>query len=183
MEENDSTSATVYGEPLAKGDYVAARPNSIIEARYSLENMESDIFDMFLAELTQDDICQYTIKISKYSHLYKDYDISNLYKGLKRAAKSIQTKTLTFYDEKQGKESTYTWFTKTTYIDKKGTIQVEIHKDLKDVFLDAKFLGYYNIKYSLNLRYKYSKRVYFFLKSFEKADNDTYWRKDNLIML
>ncbi|WP_291566930.1 MULTISPECIES: replication initiation protein [unclassified Clostridium] len=152
---------------------IAVRSDSIIEARFSLTTKQNDILDMLFTEIQNDEAYQYEISVDKYKHLYK-VDTSNLYRDLKKAAKSFEGKGFYIVDKEKDEEIYYVWFSKIHYIPKEGKIKVNIDPDLKKLLYEVKKKIYYDIEYTLNFGSSYSQRMYYYLKSFE----DTGWRKD-----
>jgi plasmid replication initiation protein len=86
---------------------------------------------------------------------------------------------LTKNDKGKEKETFFVWFASIEYVKSEGKITFEIGNKLKGLLLEMKKRIYYRIEYPLNFVSIYSKRVYYYLKSFE----DTGWRVDNLDIL
>jgi len=158
---------------LKKGQYVATRTENIIEARFSLTSKQNDILDMLMCEIENDDRYQYVLSVDKYKELYH-LDTSNIYRDLEKAVKSFEGKGFRLLNKITGDEIYYAWFSKIHYKKKIGEIQVNIDLDFKKLLCEVKKRIYYQIEYTLNLKSVYSKRVYYYLKSFE----DTGWRID-----
>lgn len=154
---------------------IAVRSENIIEARFSLTSKQNDILDMVFSQIENDETYTYEISVDKYRHLYK-IDTSNLYRDLKKATKDITGKGFYIVDKEKNEEIFYVWFSKIHYIPNEGKIKVNIDKDLKKLLYEVKKKIYYDIEYTLNFSSSYSKRMYYYLKSFE----DTGWRKDNI---
>jgi len=75
-----------------KGDCIAVRPNSIIEARYDLTSKQNDILDIILTKIKEDDNeFFYEINIDDYKKSYKK-DTSNIYRDLKKAIRAFEKK-------------------------------------------------------------------------------------------
>lgn len=161
---------------MKKGEMIAVRPEEIIEARFTLSKRQNDILDMVFTQIQDDDNLKYTLELSKFLKLYKT-DKRDLYRDLKVAVESLEGKGFRIFDKKTGvKRDFFVWFSRITYLDNEGIIQVNIDKDLKQIFLEMKKRIYYKIEYPLNFKCIYSKRLYYYLKSFE----DTGWRIDKL---
>jgi plasmid replication initiation protein len=79
------------------------------------------------------------------------------------------------------KENTiyFAWFSSINYLGGEGKLIVELGQNLKKLLLSAKKTCFYQIKYPINFTNIYSKRIYYYLKSFE----NTGWRVDNLDIL
>lgn len=163
---------------IKKGKFIAVRPNSLIEARYDLTSRQNDIMDMVLSKIEDDDNYLYELNINDYRKLYKG-DTSNIYRDLKKAVKSMEG--MGFYlinKNNKGieKETFFVWFSSIDYLETEGKIVVEVGQRLKGLLIEMKKRIYYKIEYPLNFSSIYSKRIYYYLKSFE----DTCWRIDNL---
>jgi len=158
---------------LKKGENIAVRSDSIIEARFSLTAKQNELLDMLLCEIKDDNEYQYTISVDKYKILY-DTDTSNLYRDLKKAVKGFEGKGFRILSKTNGEEIYYAWFSKIHYIPKKGEIHVNVDLDFKKLLWEVKKKIYYDIKNTLNFNSVYSQRMYYYLKSFE----DTGWRID-----
>jgi len=160
---------------VARGKYIAVRPDNIIEARYDLTAKQNDILDMVLAEVQEDDNYLYELNIEKYKKLYKK-NTSNIYRDFKMAIKEFEGKGFYLTKPSEGKQIFFVWFASIYYSDYEGKIVVEIGKKLKELLLEMKRKTFYRIEYPLNFTSIYSKRIYYYLKRFE----DTGWRIDNL---
>jgi plasmid replication initiation protein len=166
---------------IKKGKYIAVRPNALIEARYDLNVSQNDIMDMVLTKIEDDSNYLYELNISDYKHLYKT-DTSNIYRNLEKATKSMEGTgfyLLTNNDKGIEKETFFVWFASIEYVKSEGKVTFEIGNKLKGLLLEMKKRIYYRIEYPLNFASIYSKRVYYYLKSFQ----DTGWRIDNLNIL
>jgi plasmid replication initiation protein len=166
---------------IKKGKYIAVRPNELIEARYNLSVSQNDIMDMVLTKIEDDNNYLYELNINDYKHLYKT-DTSNIYRNLEKATKGMEGSgfyLLTNNDKGVEKETFFVWFASIEYVKSEGKITFEIGTKLKALLLEMKKKIYYKIEYPINFTSIYSKRVYYYLKSFE----DTGWRIDNLDVL
>ncbi|MGK0469092.1 replication initiation protein [Clostridium sp.] len=162
-----------------KGDLIAVRPDTVIEARFTLTSRQNDILDMLFTQIQDDHNVEYSIDINKYKMLYNIKDKNNIYGDLKKAVKSFEGKGFSIVDKEKNEEIYYPWFSKIHYKNKEGKILLKIDSELKTMFLEVKKRIYYHIKYTLNFSCIYSKRFYYYLKSYE----DTGWRIDNLDVL
>ena len=163
---------------IKRGKYIAVRPNSLIEARYDLKPKQNDILDMVLSRIDNDNNYLYELNITDYKNLYKT-DSSNVYRDFKKAVKEFEDKGFYLIDTKNNKEIFFTWFASIAYSDNEGKIVVEIGNRLKSLLVEMKKRIFYKIEYPLNFSSIYSKRIYYYLKSFQ----DTGWRLDNLDVL
>ena len=163
---------------IKRGSTIAIRSESIIEARFSLTSKQNDLLDMVLCEIKDDNQYQYTISVDKYKEYYQK-DTSNLYRDLSKAAKSFERKGFTVFNKETREETFYVWFSKIHYVPQRGEIQVNVDLDFKKLLWEVKKKIYYDIRNTINFNSNYSKRIYYYLKSFE----DTGWRIDNIDML
>lgn len=166
------------------GELICKRPETIIEARFNLTKKQNDIMDMVFATIENDDKLKYEIDIAKYGQLYNIKDKSNIYRDLKKAVKSFEGKGFAItqkISEKKENRIYFSWFSSIHYLDGESKIIVELGQTLKEIMLSAKQACFYQIKYTLNFHNIYSKRLYYYLKSYENSNkNGTGWRIDNL---
>ena len=166
------------------GDLICKRPETIIEARFSLTKRQNDVLDMVFSIIGNDNKLRYEIDVAKYSILYNIKDKSNIYRDIKKAVKTFEGKgfSLTTKNENKKEHRIYfAWFSSIEYIEGEGKIVLELGQRLKEILLNAKKASFYQLKYSLNFHNIYSKRMYYYLKSFENSNgNGTGWRIDNL---
>ena len=166
------------------GDLICRRPETIIEARFNLTKKQNDILDMVFASIENDDKLRYEIDVAKYGKLYNIKDKSNIYRDLKKAVRTFEGKgfAITTLTEKKKEHRIYfAWFSRIDYIEGESKIILELGQSLKELMLGAKKACFYQLKYSLNFHNIYSKRIYYYLKSFENSNgNGTGWRIDNL---
>jgi len=152
---------------------IATRPLSIIEAKFDLEAKQNDIIDMLLTEIKDDNQIVYELNIDKYKNIYNS-NTSNIYRDMKKAVKLFENKG--FHTIIDNQETWYSWFTKITYKDREGVIQLKIDSELKELLTEVKQRISYDIGNTLNCVSKYSKRLYYYLKLYE----DTGWRIDTI---
>jgi plasmid replication initiation protein len=166
------------------GELICRRPESIIEARFSLTKRQNDILDMVFASIEEDNKLQYEIDLARYGQLYNIKDKSNIYRDLKKAVESFEGKGFSItkkINEKKENRIYFSWFSNIQYLDGESKIIVELGQTLKELMLSAKKDCFYQIKYPLNFHNIYSKRLYYYLKSYENSNkNNTGWRIDNL---
>ena len=164
------------------GELICRRPEAIIEARFNLTKRQNDIIDMVFATIENDNKFQYEIDLSKYSKLYTIKDKSNIYRDLKKAVVSFEGKGFSITQKTEKENRIYfNWFSHIAYFDGERKIIVALDPTLKELMLSAKKACFYQIKYTLNFHSIYSKRLYYYLKSYENSNKDgTGWRTDNL---
>jgi len=166
------------------GELIARRPEAIIEARFKLTKKQNDIIDMVFASIEDDGKLEYQIDVAKYGKLYNIKDKSNIYRDLKKAVATFEGKGFSLSTKnKNNKEHRiyFSWFSSIDYIDGESKISLELGQKLKTLMLSAKKACFYKLKYTLNFNNIYSKRLYYYLKSYENSSkNGTGWRVDNL---
>ena len=166
------------------GDLICRRPETIIEARFKLTKRQNDILDMVFASIEDDGKLEYRIDVAKYSKLYDIKDKSNIYRDLKKAVKTFEGKGFSITTKSENKKEHriyFSWFSSIDYLDGESKIVLELGQKLKALMLSAKKACFYQLKYSLNFHNVYSKRLYYYLKSYENSNKDgTGWRTDNL---
>lgn len=161
---------------IKKGKFVSVRPDSLIEARYDLTPKQNDILDIVLSKIEEaDEKYRYEIYIDDFKKIYKK-NVSNIYRDFKKAVKEFEGKGFYLIDNINKKEIFFVWFASILYEDNIGKITLEVGHTLKGLLLKMKKRIYYKLEYPLNFNSMYSKRIYYYLKSFE----DTGWRIDNL---
>lgn len=165
----------------AGGDLICKRPSSIVEARFSLTKKQNDILDIVFSAIENDDNLKYVIDLTKYSELYSESvkNRSDIFNELKKATKSFEGKGFSLsLAGTNGKddEMYFSWFSSIRYLNGQAKVQIELGGELKKLMVDCKQACFYQIKYTLNLKSIYSKRLYYYLKTFER----TGWRIDNL---
>lgn len=127
-----------------------------------------DILDAVFARVGEgednDDNLTYTLWINDMKKLYKTADQSNKYKQLKAAVKSLEREGFTFINA-NGHETYYPWFSKIVYVSngksEMSHIEVDIHKDVKKLIIEATNGTFYNTERSYNIRGKYSRKLYY----------------------
>ena len=96
--------------------------------------------------------------------MYKTVDQSNKYKQLKTAVKNLEREGFTFINA-DGHETYYPWFSKIVYVSSRNSemshIEVDIHKDVKKLIIEATNGAFYNAEKSCNIRGKYSRKLYY----------------------
>ena len=161
-----------------KGKEIAVRPDKIVEARYSLTAAQNDFLDIFLTEIddTDENKVSYNLELKKYAHLFPKGKSKNIYRDMKIAVDALLDAKFYIHSEQTGDDKKYNWIAGRTYNNKKGTIDVEISKTLKEYLIQMKRGSYYKIVFPLSLYNTYSKRLYYMLKQYQ----DTGWRIDNV---
>ena len=150
------------------GTAVAFRPQDIIDAKFDLDCFGQDILDAVFARVGEnedaDDNLTYTLWINDMKKMYRTADQSNKYKQLKAAVKSLEREGFTFINA-DGHETYYPWFSKIVYVPSKNSemshIEVDIHRDVKKLIIEATNGAFYNAEKSCNIRGKYSRKLYY----------------------
>lgn len=166
---------------MKKGRNIVARPDSLVEARFSLSAKQNDFIDILLSEMSPDDgKLEYEIELIKYKHYFPEASQGNFYRDIKKVLDKFKTTDeFVAWDEKKQKLTEYVWFTKKTYDYGNGQIFVKVDDEFKSLLLDMKRAAYYKLEFPLSLVGVYSKRLYYMFKQFE----DTGFRVDELCAL
>lgn len=162
---------------IEKNKIQVTRPNDLVEARFDLSAKQNDIIDIVLDQVKEDDNLKYKIKIKNYIHLYPG-DVSNIYRDVKNATKEFINKKsgFTLYNYQGKDEYDLFWFTSIAYYDSEGIIEFSLSPEVKNLYLTMKNYTRYELKYPINLKGKYAKRLYYYLKRFQ----DTNFRVDQV---
>jgi len=150
------------------GTAIVFRPQDIIDAKFDLNCFGQDILDAVFARVGEgedaDDNLTYTLWINDMKKMYQTVDQSNKYKQLKAAVKSLEREGFTFINS-DGYEIYYPWFSKIVYVSSRNSemshIEVDIHKDVKKLIIEATNGAFYNAEKSCNIRGKYSRKLYY----------------------
>ena len=144
-----------------KGTHITVRPDEIVEARYSLSSSQNSIIDIFLTSIDDDpNTTSYTLEIKKYAQLFPS-GTSNAYRDLKEAVNSFRDSG---FEIRTGPtRGLYVqWFSSIAWDDETKTIELEVGKNLKQLFLTMRQAIFFPVKNSLALESAYSKRIYYF---------------------
>lgn len=161
---------------MAKSNPIVIRPDVIVDARYDVTARQSDIIDMVLNKIKEnDDVTEYEINISDYAKYYKT-NTSNIYRDLKKAVKEMEGKGFLVKNKDKETETFFVWFTSITYMNREGKIVFELGKKLKDILLEVKRYACYPIEAPLQINSVYSKKLYYKLSLYR----DTGWHKTNV---
>lgn len=149
------------------GTSVAVRPDTIVEARYSLTPEQNNFLDIFLSEIDDEDSnnLEYTLELKKYVPLFHNGKNKNIYRDLSKAVSEFENKGFSIISE--NKKEHYAWFSRIVYNAGEGSISLEIGKSFKEVLIQMKRAAYYNLRFSLGLKNSYAKRIYYMTKQFE----------------
>lgn len=162
---------------IEKNKIQVTRPNDLVEARFDLSAKQNDIIDIVLDQVKEDDNLNYKIKIKNYIHFFPG-DVSNIYRDVKNATKEFVNKKagFTLYNYQGKDEVDLFWFTKIAYYDSEGIIEFSLSPEVKNLYVTMKNYTRYELKYPINLKGKYAKRLYYYLKRFQ----DTNFRVDQV---
>ena len=150
------------------GTAVAFRPQDIIDAKFDLDCFGQDILDAVFARVgegeDEDDNLTYTLRINDMKKMYQTADQSNKYKQLRAAVKNLEREGFTFINA-DGHEIYYPWFSKIVYVSSGNSemshIEVDIHKDVKKLIIEATNGAFYNAEKSCNIRGRYCRKLYY----------------------
>ena len=160
------------------------RPETIIEARYSLTKRQNDVLDIVFDSIKDDNKFVYDIDITQYGRRYNMTDKNITYGDLKKSVLSFEgrgflaTKKIGFKKENR---MYFSWFSHILYLDDELKIIIELDPTLKKLMLNAKKTSYYQMKYRFDFHNIYSKKIYYKLRCCENRDKEgNGWEVDNL---
>lgn len=155
-----------------KSRHLAIRPSEVIEAKYSLSKRQSDLVDMVLQQVQDDDNVKFRVDMKKYCEIagIKYEDDSREFKAI---AESFSENTGFYLGE--GYIYFTSWFASITYIGN-SIIEIELSAKLKEIILNCKRAIFYKPNIPIGLKSKHTPRMYYFLKLYE----DTGFRIDKI---
>ncbi len=164
----------------------ALKPRSLVEARCGLKASESDIFDMLLSYINRDDdIAEnlvYTLVVDDFKDKFGLKYTNNAYKKIWDGIGQLKGKTIDIWSDNGDRFESYVLFQTIRWHDRDGKITVKLGEDIKKMLVMQKqSITYYDIKYTLPMNSRYSKRFYVMFKEWERsADKKRYDRLDDL---
>ena len=164
----------------------ALKPRSLVEARCGLKASESDMFDMLLSYINRDDdIAEnlvYTLVVDDFKDKFGLKYTNNAYKKIRDGIGQLKGKTIDIWSDNGDRFESYVLFQTIRWHDRDGKITVKLGEDIKKMLVMQKqSITYYDIKYTLPMNSRYSKRFYVMFKEWERsADKKRYDRLDDL---
>ena len=147
--------------------------NRVIEAKFDLRTLEEmRIFGIVLSKIKKDDedFKIYSIKISDIEKLTNTVKRKE---RLKVLAKKMLRKTIFIENGKSW--AGYSLFSKIEYEDGKDSLIVQLHPDVRDLFLQLKSkFTTASLMYYLSLGSYYAVRIYLMLKQYQKIGKRTF---------
>lgn len=155
-----------------KSRHLSIRPSEVIEAKYSLSKRQSDLVDMVLQQVQDDDNVKFKVDMKKYCEIVgiKYEDDSREFKAI---AESFSEDTGFYLGE--GYIYFTSWFASIAYIGN-NIIEIELSAKLKEIILNCKRAIFYKPDIPIGLKSKHTPRIYYFLKLYE----DTGFRIDKI---
>jgi plasmid replication initiation protein len=137
--------------------------NKVTEARYDMSALEKNIVYMVMAQLRDDDPLKkkYFVSIEelkqKLRKMGKEIDLSLLLE----ATGKLVTRVYQFDEGDEGDYLQLSLFGSVTYLNNTGLIEIELSPEVRNYLFNLKFdFTSYQLNSALNLRSKYSKRIY-----------------------
>lgn len=156
----------------------AFKPRSLVEARCCLKASENDIFDMILSYINRDnDIAEnltYTLVIDDFKDKFGLKYSKNAYKKIRDGVGQLKGKTIDIWSDDGEKFESYVLFQTIKWNDGKGKITVKLGEDIKRLLVQHKqSITYYEIRYTLPMSSRYSKRLYVMFKEWAYSPSKT----------
>lgn len=154
------TSKSKLGQKVVKGNELIQRAKSDL----TVVELKLISYVVSLIKPTDNEFQKYEIKISDFCELTGTRS-NNIYKEFKRLIDSLDDKA--FWIKTNDQYLKFRWFSESTYMINKGTIQVVLNSQIKKYLFDLKknYTSYelYNV---MAFKSKYSIRLYEILKSY-----------------
>lgn len=156
----------------------AFKPRSLVEARCGLKASENDIFDMLLSYINKDDDIAdnltYTLVIEDFKNKFGLKYTKNAYKKIRDGVGQLKGKTIDIWSDDGKKFESYVLFQTIKWNDGSGKITVKLGEDIKRMLVSQKqSITYYEIRYTLPMNSRYSKRLYVMFKEWSLSPNKT----------
>lgn len=164
----------------------AFKPRSLVEARCGLKASENDIFDMLLSYVNRDDDIAnnltYTLVIDDFKDMFGLEYEKNAYKKIRDGVAQLKGKTIDIWSDNGASFESYVLFQTIIWHDGSGKITVKLGEDIKKLLVYQKqSITYYEIRYTLPMKSRYSKRLYVMFKEWSLTPQKTrYDRVDDL---
>lgn len=154
----------------------AFKPRSLVEARCSLKASENDIFDMLLSYINKEDDIEdnltYTLVIDDFKDKFGLKYVKNAYKKIRDGVGNLKGKTIDIWSDDGVKFESYVLFQTIKWNDGSGKITVKLGEDIKKMLVQQKqSITYYEIRYTLPMNSRYSKRLYVMFKEWSLSPN------------
>ena len=157
-----------------KSKYLSIRPSEIIEAKYSLSKRQSDLVDLVLQQVQDDDNVKFRVDMEKYCKI-AGIEYTNPISEYKDICDSFSKETGFYLGT-----SLYitSWFSSIRYVGD-NIIEVELSGTFKEILVNCKRGIFYRPNIPIGFKSKHTPRIYYFLKLYE----DTGFRIDKLSAL
>lgn len=156
----------------------AFKPRSLVEARCCLKASENDVFDMILSYINRDNDIEenltYTLVIDDFKDKFGLKYSKNAYKKIRDGVGQLKGKTIDIWSDDGEKFESYVLFQTIKWNDGKGKITVKLGEDIKRLLIQQKqSITYYEIRYTLPMSSRYSKRLYVMFKEWAFSPSKT----------
>lgn len=160
----------------------AFKPRSLVEAKCRLKASENDIFDMLLSYINKDDDIAdnltYTLVIEDFKNKLGLKYAKNAYKKIRDGVGQLKGKTIDIWSDDGARFESYVLFQTIKWNDGNGRITVKLGEDIKRMLVNQKqSITYYEIRYTLPMNSRYSKRLYVMFKEWSLSPNKTRYDK------
>ncbi len=161
---------------IKKNDYLVAKDNHLIEAKYRLSVSEQKLILILISKIMpeDEDFKIYRFRISEFSDLF-NVRKDSFYKEIIKLTFTLAEKALKIYDPVLNKTIVTNWFASADYHHKEGRVEFEFSSKLKPYLLQLKnrFTGY-SLDKVIQLKSSYSIRIYELIKQYEKVGYRTF---------
>ncbi|MCM1234068.1 MAG: replication initiation protein [Ruminococcus flavefaciens] len=164
----------------------AFKPRTLVEARCGLKASESDIFDMLLSYINRSDDdpgnLTYTLVVNDFKDKFGLKYAENSYKKIRDGVTNLKGKTIDIWSDDGKIFESYVLFQSIKWNNRCGTVTVKLGEDIKSMIVQQKqSITYYEIRYTLPMSSRYSKRLYVMFKEWAQSKNkQRYDRVDEL---
>lgn len=146
------------------------KKNLMIESIYDFTALELKLTLIAISKIskTDDKFFKTILNIDEISKIINT-DKNCLYNYVKKICCNLGSKTLKIYDKSKHEYTIYPWFSKLSYKNNSGTIELEFNDKINPFLLLIKnnFTAY-ELKNIINMNSKHSIRLYELLKQYEK---------------
>lgn len=163
-------SETHYEIDRIENYYKVSKSNVLIDSVYSLTALEQKVLISVISILNskeQESFDKYSVSITTLREIL-GIKRDNFYTYLKEMTLSILSKPFTYYDKEAETTLQATWFSSCKYKDGEGLVEFGFSPEVKGLLLNLKTeYTSYMLGYAVQLKSKYSIRIYELLKKIE----------------
>jgi len=158
--------------------YKVSKSNALIDSVYSLTALEQKVLISVISILNskeQENFYKYRVSITTLREIL-GIKRANFYTDLKQMTMSILSKPFKYKDKEANTTLQAPWFASCEYIDGEGIVEFEFSPKVKKLLLNLKNeYTSYMLGYAVQLKSKYSIRIYELLKRIESMKTATFY--------